>query len=304
MTLALTLAAIRRHPCSVALTLVLVLLTSAFVGTPLLLTLSIWGAASMLSFEIWYALEPAVLTRVARYREPTYAERQRLESALGRSSLRLLVAETTDLVATRGLRCLVVSRDLMDVFEDRALLGLLNQAVTPTYSANLAGFVLVWLGNLPLLEAWWISRLVAQFGRLLAVVVGTSLVLPLILCRDFFLCWTSRLLTLLLVGVLGMLLISNGHAAAGLGLLLAWLIVPGVKAILGWESRRAEAFADSLTIAAGFGPQLLEAVDFLALAEPLPVADRLLRILCLPRSTSAERAERIRHALGCSSLNN
>ena len=60
--------------------------------------------------------------------------------------------------------------------------------------------------------------------------------------------------------------------------------------------------ADKTTIAAGYGLQLLEAVDFLALAEPLPVADKLLSLLCLPRSTSVERADRIRHALGASDM--
>jgi hypothetical protein len=298
MTLALTLAAIRRHPLSVLFTLLFLLVTAAFIGTPAVLVVSTWAIGGALSLELWHALEPTILKRVARHREPTHAERQRLESALGRAPLRLLVADSTDLVATRGLRCLVVSRDLLDVLEDRALSGLLTQTATPTQSANLAGFALVWLGTLPLLVAWWAGRLVAQLGRLLAVVVGTSLVLPLILFREAFLCWTGRLFTVALVGLIGMVLISGGHAAAGLGLLMAWLIVPFVQAILAWESRRAEAAADATTIAAGFGLQLLEAVDFLALAEPLPVADKLLSLLCLPRSTSVERAERIRRSLG------
>jgi hypothetical protein len=262
------------------------------------LALSVWVLASVLSFELWYALEPAILIRVARHRDPTAAERSRLDSALGRSHLRLLVADTTDLVASRGLRCLVVSRDLMEVFEDRALCGLLNQAAAPIQSANLAGFVLVWLGNLPLLAACRAACLLAQLGRLLAVAVGASLLLPLILWRDAFLCWAGRLFTSILVGLSGAVLISGGHAAAGLGILVGWLVVRVIQAILAWESRQAEAAADVATIAAGFGPQLLEAVDFLALAEPLPVADTLVNFLCLPRSTSAERGERIRRALG------
>lgn len=297
MILALTFAAIRRHPCSVPLTILGVLLTASLTGMSLAVAMTAWGAASALSFELWYALEPTILKRVARYREPTYAERQRLDSAVGRSQLRLFVVDTTDVVAARGLRCLVVSRDLLDVFEDRALAGLLTQTARSIQSANLAGFALVWLGNLPLLAAWWTTRLVAQLGRLLAVVVGTSLVLPLILCRHAFLRWAGRFFTSILVALIGLVLISGGHAAAGLGLLLAWLIVPLVQAILAAESRRAEAAADSETIAAGFGPQLLEALDFLAMAEPLPVADRLLKVLRLPGSTSVERATCIRRSL-------
>jgi hypothetical protein len=302
MTLSLTLAAIRRHAVSVLLTFLILLLTTALIGAPAILAISIWVGVAALSYELWYALEPTILTRIARYREPTHAERQRLDSALGGAPLRLLVADTTDLVAIRGLRCLVLSRDLLDVFEDRALSGLLNQTAAPIRSANLAGFALVWLGNLPLLVAWWADCLAAQLGRLLAVVVGTSLVLPLILFRDVFLCWTGRLFAAMLVSLIGGVLVSGGHAAAGLGILSAWLIVPLVQAILAWESRRAEAAADKTTIAAGYGLQLLEAVDFLALAEPLPVADKLLSLLCLPRSTSVERADRIRHALGASDM--
>jgi hypothetical protein len=297
VTLALTLAAIRRHPCSFPLTILFVFLSAILTGTPVALAVTLWAAASLLSIELWYAIEPTILRSIARYREPTFAERQRLESALGRVNLRLFVADTTDLVATRGFRCLVVSRDLMDVFEDRALAGLLNQTAMPTRCANLAGFALVWLGNLPLVVSWWAMRLIAQLARLLAMLVAISLVLPLILCPDGFLRWAGRLFTALLVGLTSAVLISGEHAAAGLGILLAWPIVRLIQALLASESRRAETAADSATIAAGFGPQLLEALDFLALAEPLPVADKLLNVLCLPRSTSAERAERIRRAL-------
>lgn len=300
MTLALTLAAIRRHPFSIPLTFLILLLTAALTATPVALALSAWAAATALSFELWYALEPTILKRIPRYREPTHAERQRLESTLGRAQLQLLVADTTDLLATRGLRCLIVSRDLLDVFEDRALSGLVHQTASSNHSANLAGFALVWIGNLPVLAAWWAERLVAQLARLLAILVGTSLVLPLIVCRDAFLRWTGQLFTAMLVGLFGSVLISGGHAAAGLGLLIAWLMVRLLQSILAWESRQAEAASESATIAAGFGPQLLEAVDFMALAEPLPVADKLLSLLCLPRSSTVQRAERIRRALEAS----
>ncbi|MBV9577335.1 MAG: hypothetical protein JO057_01960 [Chloroflexi bacterium] len=298
MLVALALTAIRRHPFSVAFTVILGIVTASLLRSSAPLVLSVWAIASLLSFELWYLLEPTVFMRLAGYREPTYAERQRLDAALGRTSLRVLVADSTALVAARGLRCLVISRDLMEVFEDRALTGVLNQTAASAQAANLAGYLLVWIGNLPLLAGWVACRVFGQFGRLLAVVVGTSLVLPLILCRDFFLRWTGWLFTIALVALVGTVLLSDGYALASLELLLAGLLVPSLRILLAWESRRVEAAADSLTIAAGYGPQLLEAVDFLALAEPLPVADKLLNIVCLPRFTSAQRAERIHRALG------
>jgi hypothetical protein len=298
MTLALLFAAIHRHPLSVTLTLLLASVSASLIGVSAQVALAVWVSVALLGLELWSALEPIVLKRLGGYREPTFAERQRLEAALGRLPLCLLIAETPDVAAARGLRCLVVSRDLMDVFEDRALTGLLNQTVVSMQSANLAGFALVWIGNAPLLLAWLAARIVGQFGRLLAVLVGTTLVLPLVLCRDVFLRWSGGLFTSMLVGLIGLVLMSTGHVPAGLGIMLAWLVVPMLRSILAWESRRVEAAADRATLAAGYGEQLLEAVDFLALAEPLPTTDRFLRVLCLPRSTSVKRAERIRRALG------
>ena len=297
MSFALALAALRRHPFSLTLSIVFAIVTASLLKVSAPVALSVWAATGLVSFEVWYLLEPTALRRIGHYRQPTHAECQRLEAALGRTSLHLLIAETAAPAAARGIRSLVVSRDLMEVFEDRALSAVLNQTAAPVHADNLAGFVLVWLGNLPGLGAWMTCRLVARFGRLLALVVGMSLVLPLILCRDAFLRWTGRLFTIVLVVLIGSILLSGGHAAAGLGLLLGWLIVPILRVLLAWESRRVEAAADAMTIAAGFGPQLLEAVDFLALAEPLPAPDKLLRVVCLPRSTSAQRADRIRRAL-------
>jgi hypothetical protein len=300
MTVALTLAAIRRHPFSTALTALLTIITARLVGAPAPLALSIWTATVVVGLELAYALEPTVLKRLARYRDPTNAERQRLDSALGRRRLYLLVADTPDLAAARGLRCLVVSRDLMEVLEDRALSGILNQAAASVQAANLAGFGLIWLGNLPVLVAWVASRMIGGLGRLLAIIVGTALVLPLVLFPNAFLRWTGRLFSLMLVSLIGSVLISVGYAAIGLGLLVAWLIVAALRSLLAWESRRVEAAADSATIAAGLGSQLLEAVDFLALAEPLPPRDLFLKVLRLSRSSSVQRGERLRRGLAAS----
>jgi hypothetical protein len=297
MTFALVLAAVHRHACSIIMTVLLAFVTANLFGVSAVMALATWLGVGLIGFELWYALEPTALQRFAGSREPTSAERQRLESVLGRSQFRLLVAETPDLIAVRGFRCIVVSRDLIDVFEDRALAGLLTHTAAPALAANLAGFLLVWLGNLPLLLAWCTTGLIGQFGRLLAVLVGSSLVLPLLLFRDAFLQWTGRLFTVMLVGLIGSVLLSSGHAAPGYFFLFAWVLVPTLRAILAWESRRAEWSADASTIADGLGLQLLEAVDFLALAEPLPVSDSLLRLLCLPRANSVKRAERIRRAL-------
>jgi hypothetical protein len=297
MTFALTLAAIRRHPLGIVLTTLLAIATAALAGVSVPLALALWLVFGLISLELWYALEPMLLRRLGGCRAPTAAEQLRLESALGRAHPNVLIADTAQLITVRGLRCMAVGRDLMDVLEDRALSGLLLQASTPTHAANLAGFMLVWVGNLPTLAAWWTCRLVGQLGRLIALAVGTSLVLPLVVCRDGYLRWAGLTCTTLLIGLGGTVLLSYGFAAAGLGLLLAWLVVPCIRGVLGWESRRVECSADCGTIKAGLGLQLLEAVDFLGLIEPRPTASGLLSILSLPASSMLDRARRIRREL-------
>jgi hypothetical protein len=297
MTFALTLAAIRRHPFGVIFTTLLAIVTASLLGVSTPLALGLWIVTSLTSLELWYAVEPLAMRRLGGCRTPTAAEQQRLEAVLGRSHTELLIAENAELTTVRGLRCLAIGRDVMDVLEDRALVGFLAQAAAQPHTANLAGCMLVWLGNAPLLVAWWTSRLVSQLGRLLALAIGASLVLPLIVCRDAYLRWAGLVLTSLLVGLCGTVLLSYGLAAAGAGLLLAWLLVPGLRTVLAWESRRAERSADQATIEAGFGLQLLEAVDFLALIEPCRPTSGLLSILSLPGSSMIERGRRLRRQL-------
>ena len=81
------------------------------------------------------------------------------------------------------------------------------------------------------------------------------------------------------------------------GLMLAWLVVPMLHALLGWESRRIERCADRLTIDAGLGPQLLEAIDFLSVVESHRPTSGLFSVLGLPGCTLVDRARHIRRLL-------
>jgi hypothetical protein len=191
----------------------------------------------------------------------------------------------------RGLRSIVVSRAMLEVLDDRALIGLLTQTASPVWSGCVAGELVVWLGNLPLLCAWLVSRGIALIGRPLAVVVGASLVLPLLLCPFGFTRWVGRLLGAMLVGLFGTALVSAGLAGAGLGLLLSWAAVPAVRALLAWEGRRTERTADQATIEAGLGSQLLEALETLTWAEPVPGPAGVLRLLNRSGAPLACRAE-------------
>ena len=297
MTLALFLAALRRHPSSSLVTALLVVTFASLLGVSAPTALAVWASAALLGLELWCVAEPVLLRRLGGCRRPTYAEREPIAAALNCDHLEPLIDDDGELAIGRGLRYLVVGRDLMDVLESRALDGLIHQAARPTHVADTAGVLLVWLGNLPLVTAWLIGRGLGQLGRMLGVLVGTSLVLPLVLWPHGFVQWSGRLFGGMICALLAAMLLSDGFAAAGLALSVAWAGVPMLRMALDWESRCAERIADLQTIETGFGQQLLEALECLALAEPLEQPRGLRSILFRRGAPLAERADRIRHAL-------
>ena len=297
MTFALALSAIRWHPFSVGVTALIVVLAASLLGVSAPLALVTWTVASVVAVELWYVIEPGILQRVGHLRPPTHEEAQRLEAIIARAQLEPLVTETSDLFAVRGLRVLALGRDYFDLFDDRPLSGLLIQAAAAVHSSNLAGYLIVWLGASPVLAMWYVSRGLVQLGRLLAVLVGASLIVPLVVWPSGFVRWSGRLFGSVAVVLLGAILLSSGLAAAGLGLLLAWAAVPGLATLLAWESRRIERAGDLATLQAGFGPQLLEALEFLLVAEPRPQLRGFLGLLTRPGGRLVDRAAFIRGTL-------
>jgi hypothetical protein len=315
----------------------LAIVSASLLGVQVPVALLLWVAGSVLGLQIWCVAESIVLRALgarvpnrlerARFAAATGLARPGqvpafLPNAAPASSPRAAApgsdkvglsvaaeAEAADLGMevlvvdaaapwlVHGLRNLVLSRAMLDLLEDRALAGLLAQAAAPLWSASVAGELIVWLGNLPLVAVWYVGRWLAQLGRVLAVVVGASLVLPLVLWPTGFTRWAGRLFGSVIVGLLGATLLSDGFAAAGLGLLVAWAVVPGLQALLAWEWRRAEANADQATIDAGLGPQLHEALEALSWLACIPRPDGKLRLLHRAGSPMATRAERVWRAL-------
>jgi len=216
-----------------------------------------------------------------------------VDGALGCAAIEVMVVDAAEPWLGRGVRCLVLSRALLDLLEDRALAGLLVQASAQLRAASLVGELVVWLGNLPLLGAWYLSRQLVQLGRVLAIAVGASLVLPLVFWPGGFTRWAGRVFGAAIVGLLGAALLSSGLAAAGLGLLVAWAVVPGLGALLDWETRRAEHAADDATLEVGRGWELLEALETLAWAESVPSPAGPLGWLCRRATPLTVRADRI-----------
>jgi hypothetical protein len=296
MTVALAWAALRRHPFSMVCTALLAALSARLLGVPVPVVLATWATLSLFAVAVWHALEP-ITVRWLGCRSPSWLERERLDRALGAARLEVVVLDAAEPWFGRGLRSLVVSRALLDLLEDRAVQGLTAQAVGEVRSASLAGELEVWLGNLPLLTAYVVESWLLQLGRLLALLVGSCLVVPVLVWPTGFIRWAGRFFGSVLIALVGSALLSSGLAAPGLGLLVAWAVVPGLHALLAWESRRAERLADQATIAAGLGWQLLEALETLEFAESVPPPDGLLGLLCRRGSPLNTRADRVWRAL-------
>src|SRR6266542_3206896 len=105
----------------------------------------------------------------------------------------------------------------------------------------------------------------------------------------------GRVLGAILVGLLGAMLISSGQPALGLSLWLAWAAVPGLRALLAWESRAAETDADRAAISAGLAWQLLDGLESLAHVEAAPCG--ALRLLVRPGAPIHKRIQRLWSAI-------
>ena len=292
MAIAHVSAAVRCHPLSILSSALLVAFSARLVGLPVPTVLAAWVTLSLFGITVWHVVEPLILRSLGG-RSPSWLERERLDRALGSSRPDVLVLDAAEPWLGHGMRTLIVSRALLDLLEDRAVQGLLTQAEQEVRSAGLAGELAVWLGSLPLLVGRVIAGWLTQLGRLLALAVGTSLIVPILLWPTGFIRWAGRLFGAAILVLLGSAFLSNGLAAPGLGLLLAWPIGLGIQALVAWEWRRAERVADQATINAGLGWQLLEALETLAFAESVPLPDGLLGVFCCRGSPFNARADRI-----------
>src|SRR5215470_4042959 len=267
MVVSLAWAALRRRPFSVLCTLLLDFVWASLLGLSAPLTLLVWLLGSLALLELWLVVEPTVLEWCG-CREPNRGERERLTSWAQRLSIQLRVCDDPIPFVASALRAVIVSSGALELFEDRALFGLVAQAATAQRASGLIREGLVWLGNLPLLASWFASRCLGQLGRLLAIAIGSALWLPVLIWPNGFVRWAGRLLGAVFVVLLGATLVSDGLAAPGLTLLLAWALLPGLRSLLAWELRRAEAEVDLALIRSNVGWQLLEGLERLYVVDP------------------------------------
>jgi hypothetical protein len=293
MLLDIAWAALRRRPFSFLSTLLLGLIWSSLLGAAAPLAVLLWACLALLGLGGWYTLEAFVLRRLGA-RPPSRIESERLASALRCSSgARLVVVDQPEVWLYPSLRHIVLSHGALDLLEERELVGLVAQAVAQQRLAGLVGEPVVWLGNLLLVGAWLLDSWLIRLGELLAAAVGASLVLPALLWPRAFRTLVGRLFGWSFIGLVGASLISEGVPGLGLALLAAPALVPGLRALLAWESRRAEALADRATLEAGLGWYLLDALELLSWAGEPPPPGGAFAVLHRPGSTLTTRSERI-----------
>jgi hypothetical protein len=295
MLLVLAWAALRRRPFSVLCTLLLGVAWASLLRVPVPAVLLGWIVLSLLTLEVLLVFEPAIL-ELAGCRALTRGEHDRLAAWMHRCNVTVRVADDPAAWVGGALRTVVISRGALDMIDDRGLYGLLGQAATLQRAPFLLRAIVVWLGNLPLLAAWCATACLGQFGRWLAVALGSALVLPMLLWSAAFVVWVGRLLSAALVALVGAVLVSTGQPALGLSLWLAWAAVPGLRALLAWESRQAHAEADRASVSAGFGCYLLHGLEALMSIEAISSCGAL-RLLVPPGAPVHKRAQWVWRAI-------
>jgi hypothetical protein len=291
MALLLFWGALQRHPFGLVLAAVLVTCCAWSTGVSVPIALVLWVAISMMTLHAWCWMERWVLERRG-YRRPTRLERERLTLIDAPATVEVLVSDAADPWLWRGMRTVVVSRGLLDLLEDRALRGLLTQSLWECWSVTLTSQLFTWLGVLPLAFTGLLSYWLLLLGRLLAIAVGWSLVLPLLLWPSGFARWVGGALGAAIVGVVSLVLIESGFIGIGLGLMLSWAVVAATRRLVGWEWRRSEAFADQSTVGFGLGLHLHEALETLAWMEPVTPSP-WVRISGGSGASFSDRAERV-----------
>ena len=79
---------------------------------------------------------------------------------------------------------------MFDLLDDAELHGLLAHTAR-LEPAAVAGELVVWIGMLPLHIGWYVNSLIGALGRLMALAIGMSLVVPLVIWPNGYLRWAG-----------------------------------------------------------------------------------------------------------------
>ena len=285
-------AALRQRAASVLFTLLLVCLQASLFGLPVWQAVLGWVCLWLLALLGWYLGENWLLA-LAGCRAATPPERDRLAAVHPASALRLRVDEDDATWVEAGLRTLLVSRGALEVLDDPELTGMLADAEARAQAAGAAGQLLAWIGTAPLSMLQSAGRLVGQFGRVVAMELGTLVVIPVVVWPDGFVRVAGAVFGAVFVLIASCILAAGGSIGLGAGLLLAWVALPGLRVIQEWEARRIEARADRAAAQAGFGRHLIAALELLVLLQPAPAPSSLVARLLGTRPPTEARIQRL-----------
>jgi len=286
---------LRRRPISLACALLSVVVTALLVSLDVGTLVLAWGLTSVVVLGLWHKTERMIL-RAAKCRPLSAREKDTLSPRVSGSTAEVLIVDRAEPWVVRGLRSVVVGAGMLDVLDEHQLGGLITHRALLD-PAPVAGELVVWIGMLPFRIGWHVNLWIGVIGRALALLIGTSLLVPLVIWPQGYLRWGGRLFGALLGGMFASLLLSGGMALAGLVLMTSWFVVPVVQCLLEWESRRAERMADDAVLEAGLGWELLGALDELVCLDPQPVPPGLLGWLYRAGAPLRDRADRLLRAL-------
>jgi hypothetical protein len=295
MELRFLLNTVRRRPISLVCTFLLVVLIASFGDIDVLAALGVWLSTSALALVVWRRFERSAL-RLVGGRPLSERERDSLKPLLECITDELLVVDRAQPWLVRGLRSIVVGSGMLELLDERKLRGLLTHA-SLLDTALIAAELVVWIGILPLKLAWHLGTWLEQLGRLLAILVGTSLVIPMFIWPSGFVRWGGRLFGALLGFMLSSLLLTSGVTLVGASLMTAWAIVPAMRWLLAWEFRRAERVADEAVIQMGLGWELVGGLEDLLWFDPQPVPPEMVGLLFRGGAPIRQRLDRAWQAL-------
>lgn len=286
---------LRTRAITLSLASALLLVGSALVGISPVASV-LMGILFALGILTLRSVLERVILRWAGCRTPNRLESERLSIHPVLAAAPVAVHDSGDPWLLHCSDRIVVSVALLDVLEDRALLGYLAQASYPGYRAALVGEAIVWSCIWPVALGRVLTSFASVMGRVLAVVVSRALILPMIMCADEFVRWTSPVFGALVLGWIILMLAAGGYAGLAGASLLSVVMYPVLRATLHWEWQRVEKAADRATIDHGLGSHLLEAIETLAWVQP--VAPRgILGLLFHPGTPAARRADDVRRHL-------
>ena len=190
------------RPASLGCALVLACATALLASVDMPTTILVWAVTSVIALGVWRKTERLVLRAVGC--RPLSARGTRTFSGgldTG-SPTKMLIVDLADhrLCTVSDRSSLVLACSMCSTNADSTGCSRIPARLEP---ATVAGELVVSIGMLPLHIGWYVNSLIGALGRLLALAIGMSLVVPLVIWPHGYLRWGGRLFGSMIGGMLG-----------------------------------------------------------------------------------------------------